>query len=153
MNGQVELTWQTLQTIIHSFFGARTCIWLIYIFFTNVHDWSHISGSTNKTLGKWVLWNNYAAQTVKWQKPSVSNLRVLFCPCVVQNSTAHIDWRALNMRHQSQKGFRGIFFGILQHQKGYLIYIPSTWKIVSSHDVVFYKTFYSALEYTSYPYS
>ena len=29
--------------------------------------------------------------------------------------------------------------GITQLQKGYLIYVPSTWKIVSSHEVVFDK--------------
>ena len=36
---------------------------------------------------------------------SVSNPRVLFCPCVVQKSAAHVDTKALNMVHQSQKGF------------------------------------------------
>ena len=45
-------------------------------------------------------------------KPSVSHLRVLFCPCVVQKATAHIETKALNMCYQAQKGFRGIFFGI-----------------------------------------
>ena len=30
-------------------------------------------------------------------KHSVSNLHVLFCPCAVQNSTAHVDTKALNM--------------------------------------------------------
>ena len=48
-------------------------------------------------------------------KPSVSNLRVLFCPCVVRKSTSHVDTKALNMCHQSQKGFPGIFVGIPQH--------------------------------------
>ena len=57
------------------------------------------------------------------------------------------------MRHQSQKNFRGMFVGIPQHQKGYLIYVPSTRKIVSSHDVVFDKYFSSALAYMSRPYS
>ena len=38
-------------------------------------------------------------------KPSVSHLRVLFCPCVVRKATAHIETKTLNMRHQSQKGF------------------------------------------------
>ena len=47
-------------------------------------------------------------------KPSVSNPRVLFCTCVVQKETAHVDTKALNICHQSQKGFRGIFFGIPQ---------------------------------------
>ena len=30
------------------------------------------------------------------------------------------------MRHRAQKGFRGILVGIAQHQKGYLVDIPST---------------------------
>ena len=32
-------------------------------------------------------------------KPSVSYLRVLFCPCVVRKATAHIGKKVLNMRH------------------------------------------------------
>ena len=50
-------------------------------------------------------------------KPSVSHLRVLFCPCVVRKATAHVETKTLNMRPQAQKGFRGIFAGIPQHQK------------------------------------
>ena len=50
-------------------------------------------------------------------KPSVSHLRILFCPCVVRKAMAHVETKALNMRHQAQKGFRGIFVGIPQHQK------------------------------------
>ena len=38
-------------------------------------------------------------------KPSVSHLRVLFCPCVVQKATAHVETKTLNMRHQAQKDF------------------------------------------------
>ena len=49
--------------------------------------------------------------------------------------------------------FWGIFVVITQHQKGYLIYVPSIRKIVSSHDVVFDETFISALAYTSCQYS
>ena len=45
-------------------------------------------------------------------KPSVSHLHVLLCPFVVRKYTAHVDKKALNMRHQAQKGFRGIFVGI-----------------------------------------
>ena len=75
---------------------------------------------------------------VMGKKPSVSHLRVLFCPCVVRKATARIEKKALNMCHQAQKGFRGIFVGIPQHQKGYLVYIPGTGKIISSYDVVFY---------------
>ena len=50
-------------------------------------------------------------------KPTVTHLRVLFCPCVVRKATAHVEIKALNMRHQAQKGFCGIFVGIPQHQK------------------------------------
>ena len=48
-------------------------------------------------------------------KPSVSHLRVLFCPSVVRKATTHVGTNALNMRHQSQKDFHGIFVGITQH--------------------------------------
>ena len=86
-------------------------------------------------------------------KPSVSHLRVLFCPFVVQKGTAHVLKKALNMRHQVQKGFRGIFFGIPQHQKGYLVYVLITRKIIFSYAVVFYESFYSKLAYTSQAYA
>ena len=86
-------------------------------------------------------------------KPSVSNLRVLFCPCVVRKSTAHVGTKALYMCHQAHKGFYGVFVGITKHQKGYLVYVPSTRKIISSYDVVFDENFSSALSYTPQPYS
>ena len=57
------------------------------------------------------------------------------------------------MRHQAQKGFRGIFVVIPQHQKGYLVYVPSTRKVISSYNVVFDESFSSALLYTSRTYS
>ena len=41
-------------------------------------------------------------------KPSVSNICVLFCTHFVQKSTAHVDTKALNMSHQSQKVFQSI---------------------------------------------
>ena len=56
------------------------------------------------------------------------------------------------MRQQAQKGFHGIFVGIPQHQKGYLVYVPSTRKVILSYDVVFDKSFSSALSYTTRPY-
>ena len=86
-------------------------------------------------------------------KPSVSNLCVLFCPCVVRKSTAHVETKTLNMCHQAQKGFHGIFVGIPEHEKGYLVYVPSTRKVISLYDVVFDESYSSALSYTSRPYS
>ena len=50
------------------------------------------------------------------KKPSVLNLCVLFCPFVVWKVTAHVGTKALNMCHQAQKGFCGIFVVIPQHQ-------------------------------------
>ena len=51
-------------------------------------------------------------------KPSVSNIHVLFCPCVVHKATAHVDTNVLNIHHQPQKGFWSISVVITQHQKG-----------------------------------
>ena len=49
--------------------------------------------------------------------------------------------------------FSGIFVEISQHQQGYLIYLPSTWKIVSSHEILFDEINPSALAYTPRLYS
>ena len=83
----------------------------------------------------------------------MSHLCVLFCPRVVRKATAHVETKTLNMRHQAHKVFRGIFVGIPQHQKGYLVYVPSTRKVISSYDVVFDESFSSVLSYTSRPYA
>ena len=86
-------------------------------------------------------------------KPSVSYLRVLFCPCVVRKATTHVETKTLNMCHQAQKWFCGIFVGIPEHQKGYLVYVPITRKVISSYDVVFDEKNSSVLSYTLQPYS
>ena len=67
--------------------------------------------------------------------------------------SAHVGTKALNICHQAQKGFRGIFVSIPQHQKGYLIYVPRTRKIISSCNIVFDESFSNALAYTSQPHS
>ena len=46
-------------------------------------------------------------------KALVSNSRVLFYPCGVRKATAYVGTKKLNMCHQAQKGFRGIFVGII----------------------------------------
>ena len=84
----------------------------------------------------------------KGTKPSVYYLLVLFCPCVVRKPTSHVEIKTLNMRVQAQKGFHGIFVGIPEHQKGYLVYVPSTIKVISSYDVVFDKISSSMLSFT-----
>ena len=72
---------------------------------------------------------------------------------VVRKHTAHVETKTLNMLHQAQKGFRGIFVGIPQHQKGYLVYVPSTRKVILSYNVKFDESFLSALSYSSRPYA
>ena len=57
------------------------------------------------------------------------------------------------MHRKAQNGFCGIFVGIPQHQKGYLVYVPSTRKVILSYDVVFDNIVSSVLSYTSRPYS
>ena len=58
-------------------------------------------------------------------KPSVSNLRVLFLNVLYGKLLHTLKKKALNVCHQAQKGFCGIFVGIPHHQKGYLVYVPS----------------------------
>ena len=43
--------------------------------------------------------------------------------------------------------------GIPQHQKVYLVYVPSTRRVISLYDVRFDKCFVSALSYSSRPYA
>ena len=82
----------------------------------------------------------------------MSHLRVLFFSCVVKKATTHVGTKASNIRHQAQKYFHGIFVGIPQHQKVYLVDVPRRRKIISAYDVVFDESFSSALAYASQPY-
>ena len=61
--------------------------------------------------------------------------------------------KVYNMRHQERNSFHGISDGIPQHQKGCLLYVPSTRKIISSYDVVFDEIFSIGLVYISQPYA
>ena len=65
--------------------------------------------------------------------------------CVVCKVRAHVETKTLNMRHRARKGFRGIFVGIPEYQKGYLVYVPSNRKVILSYDVVFDESFSSVL--------
>ena len=138
MNGQVEVTWRTLPTIERSLMVHARFL-EAYINFLLMYTEAYIF----PVLAIKDLISEYGKPTTSFKlatgtKPSVSHLRVLFCPCVVQKATANVDKKALNMCHQAQKGFRGILVRIPQHQKGYLVYLPNTSNIISSYDVVFY---------------
>ena len=149
MNRYAEVTWRTLRTIAHS---LMVCAQVLedYIHFTLMYTADHILPvSPIKD-----LLNEDGNPTTSFKlatdtEPSILNLCVLFCPYVVQKSTACVGTKALKIRHQAQMDFCGIFVGIPQHQKGYLVYVPHKWKIVSSYSVVFDDIFSSALVYTS----
>ena len=125
----------------------------IYSFHFNVHDRSYFPVLPIKD-----FINEDGDPTTPYKlatgtKPSVSYLRVFFCPCVVRKAMAHVEIKTLNMCHQAQKGFCGIFVGIPQQQKGYLVYVPSNRKVISSYNVMFDESFSSALTYMSRPYA
>ena len=151
MNGKVEVTWRTLCTVANTLM-VHARVPEVYIHFALMNTTDYIFPvlpikDLIKKDGDPTTPHKLATGT----KPSVSHLRVLFCPCVVRKATAHIETKTLNMCHQAQKGFRGIFVDIPEHQKGYLVYIPITRKVISSYDVVFDESFSSALEYMSRP--
>ena len=126
MNGQVEVTCRTLRTVAHALM-VHARVTEVYVHFALMYMTDHIF----PVLPIKDLINEDGDPTTPdklatGKKRSVSHLRVLFCPCVVRKATAHVETKTLNMRHQAQKGFRGIFVGIPQHQKVYLVYVPST---------------------------
>ena len=139
MNGQVEVSWITLLTVAHSLM-VHARVTEVYVHFTLMYTTDHMF----PVLPIKDLINVDGDPTTPHKlatgkKPSVSHLRVLFFPIVVCKAMAHVETKTLNMRYQAQKGFRGIFIGILEHQKGYLLYVTSTRKVISSYDVVFDK--------------
>ena len=153
MNGKIEVTWRMLRTVAHSLMvHARVSV--AYVHFVLMYTTDHIF----TVLPIKDLINEDGDPTTPQKiatgtKPSVSHLRMLFSQYLVRKDTAHVERKALNMRHQAQKEFRGIFVGNPEHQKGYLVYVPSTRKILSSYDVLFDESFSSALAYTPRPYS
>ena len=117
MNTQVEVTWRTLRTVAHALM-VHDRVPEVYVHFTLIYTTNHIF----LVLKIKDLINEDGDPTTPHKiatgkKPSVSHLRVLFCPCVVRKATAHVDTKTLNMRHQAQKWFRGILVGIPEHQK------------------------------------
>ena len=121
MNGQVELNWRKLRKfaqalMVHARFPEvyvhLAIMYTIYHIFPVVPIKNIINEDGNPTTPQ---------KLATGTKPSVSNLCVLFCPCVVRKATAHVETKTLNMSHQAQKGFRGISVGIPEHQKVYLV--------------------------------
>ena len=153
MNGQVEVKGRNLRTIAHSVM-VHARVPEIFIHFALMYTTDHIF----PVLPIKDLINEDGDPTTPYKlatgtKPSVSYLRVLFCLCVVKKATTHVETKTLNIRHQAQKGLHGILVVIPQHQKGYLVYVPITRKVISLYDVRFDESFVCALSYTSRPYA
>ena len=141
MNGQVEVKCMMLRKISHSLMVYARVL-EAYIHFALMFTADRIF----PFLPIKYLMREYGNPTTPFKlatgaKPSVLHLRVLFFSCDLRKSTAYVDKKALYMSHQAQKSFHGIFVGIQQHQKGYLVYVLSTRKIISSYDVIFYEIF------------
>ena len=112
MNRQVEVTWRTLRTVAHSLM-VHARVPEVYVHFALIYTTDHIF----PVLPIKDLINEDGNPTMPHKletgtKPSVTHLRVSFCPCVVRKATEHVETKTLNMCHQGQKGFRGIFVGI-----------------------------------------
>ena len=117
MNVQAKLTWRTFCTIIHSIL-VHVRVLEAYIHCALIYTKDRIF----PVLPIKYLINEDDKPTTPFKlaagtKPSVSHLRVLFFPCVVQKATARVGAKVLNMCHQMQKGFSGIFVIIPQHKK------------------------------------
>ena len=90
MNGKVEVTWRTLRTVAHSIM-VHARVPEVYINFTLMYMIDHIfpvlpiKDLINED-GDPTMPRKLATGT----KPSVSHLRVLFCPCVVRKSMTHV---------------------------------------------------------------
>ena len=101
MNGKVEVTWRTLRTISH-YLIVHARVSEAYIHFALMYTTDHIfpvlpiKDLINKDSDPTTLF-----KLTTGTKPSVSHLRVLFCPCVVGKATAHVGTKALNMCHQT----------------------------------------------------
>ena len=130
-----------LRTITHSRM-VNAIVLESYIHFSFMYTTDHIF----LVLPIKDLINKYGKPTTPFEletgrKPSLSHLRVLFLLCIISKATSYVGTMASNMCHQAQKCFRGIFVGISHHKKGYLMYVPSTRKLISSYDVFFMKFF------------
>ena len=98
-NGQVEVTWQTLLTITYLIM-VHAQVLDEYIHFALIYRTEH----TYFVLTMKHLVNQDGEPTTPDKlatgtKPSISNLRVLFCTCFVSKATSHIDTNAPDMHH------------------------------------------------------
>ena len=93
------MTWRTLRTVEHALM-VHARVPEVYAHFGLVYTTDHIF----PVLPIKYLINEDGDPTMPHKlatgtKLSVSNLRVLLCPCVIRKATAHVETKTLNMRH------------------------------------------------------
>ena len=103
MNGQVEVTWRTLRTVAYSLM-VHTRVSESYVHFALMYTTDH----TFTVIPIKYLINEDGDPTTPHKlstgkKPSVSYLRVLFCPCVVRKATAHVEKKGVKHASLSAK--------------------------------------------------
>ena len=102
MNGHVEVTSRMWRIIAHSLV-VRTRVSEAYIHFALIYTTYHIFPVLPiKNMIKKDSEPTTPFKLAIGMKTSVSHFRVLFCPYVVQTATAHVNKKALSMRHQAQ---------------------------------------------------
>ena len=103
MNVQVEVTWRILRTVAHSLMvhakASEACVHFALMYTTDhIFPFLPIKDIINE--------DGYLTtphKLVTGTKPSVSQLCVLFFPCFVRKATEHVETKALNIRHETQK--------------------------------------------------
>ena len=126
MNNIAESTWKNIRTIAHSQinFGRVEEKFTHFALINAAHvimpvlplkDLVNESGEQTTSI-----------KLMTGNKARIGHIRTLFCPVIVKKLTAQHKGKSLNMRHQPQKGFRGIFVGIPDNQAGYDVYVPAT---------------------------
>ena len=103
MNRHFKVTSKTLCTVAHSLM-VHARVPELYIHFAFMYTTDHIFLALPiKDIIKDDNDLTTPHKLATGTRPSVSYLRVLFCPFVVRKSTAHVETKTLNMRHHAKR--------------------------------------------------
>ena len=148
MNGICERTWASIRNIAFSFL-VHARVGFEFYSFALEHVWKVHACLPIKNLSK----NDNPISPYEYffgNKPAIRRFRVPFCPCVVNiDQRRDVDTRqTLDRRNHPERGIRGIHVGLPRNSAGWLVYIPSTGKVLVSADVSFDEDFLSSVTYT-----
>ena len=148
MNGICERTWASIRNIAFSFL-VHARVGFEFYSFALEHAWKVHACLPIKNLSK----NDKPISPYEYffgNKPAIRRFRVPFCPCVVNiDQRRDVDTRqTLDRRNHPKRGIHGIHVGLPRNSAGWLVYIPSTGKVLVSADVSFDEDFLSSVTYT-----